>query len=125
MDSKLLNIIIEDLEIRFPVATISRDLNMSKGIVSEYINNKKVPSENFINLFEKHYKINSKNYLRNKKHQVTDEDLFALEIINRHEELMKKSKTYRGHIEGLIDKALVKITSSKESFTEYLDSKNQ
>ncbi len=123
MDSKLLNIIIEDLKIRFPVATISRDLQISKGIVSEYINNKKVPSQNFVKLFEKHYNIDVNTYQNEKTNKVTEEDLFALEVINRHDELMLKSKTYKGHIEGLIDKALVKITSSKENFVEYLKSK--
>ncbi len=125
MDSKLLNKIIEDLGIRFPVATISRDLGMSKGIISEYINDKKQPSKNFIERFEKQYKINSKNYTNKETLNVTDDDIFALEVINRHDDLMDKSKTYKMHIEGLIDRALIKITSSKENFVEYLKNKKE
>ena len=42
---------------RFPVTKISQDLGYSKGVVSEYFNNKRELSEKFRQQFENHYKI--------------------------------------------------------------------
>lgn len=42
---------------RFPTTQISQDLGYSKGVVSEYFNNKKEISGNFRELFEKKYQI--------------------------------------------------------------------
>ncbi len=68
--SEVLNKMVEDLGMRFPVATISRDLNISKGPVSEYLKGKKVPSSNFIKQFENFYKVNSLDYLKPKNNSV-------------------------------------------------------
>lgn len=48
---------VSDLGIKFPVATVSRDLKISKGVVSEYLNGKKIPSDNFKKLFENFYEV--------------------------------------------------------------------
>lgn len=45
------------LKMRFPGKTISSDLNISKGVVSEYLNGKKELSENFKIAFREFYKI--------------------------------------------------------------------
>lgn len=45
------------LKLRFPVTQISQDLGYSKGVVSEYYNNKRELSENFKEQFENYYKI--------------------------------------------------------------------
>lgn len=42
---------------RFPVTQISQDLGYSKGVVSEYFNNKRELSDKFRRQFENHYKI--------------------------------------------------------------------
>lgn len=49
--------ITSNLGMRFPIAQISKDLEYSKGIVSEYYNNKKELSENFKEQFANFYKI--------------------------------------------------------------------
>jgi hypothetical protein len=57
MTSEILKLMVSDLGIKFPVATVSRDLKISKGVVSEYLNGKKIPSDNFKKLFENFYEV--------------------------------------------------------------------
>lgn len=57
-----------------------------------------------------------------KTDEVSEDDLFALEVINRHKALMKNSTIYRGHIQGLVNKGVIKATLSKESFNDFLKS---
>lgn len=55
---------VEALGLRFPVADISKATRFAKGQVSEYLNKKKEPSENFIRAFYKSFKIGSTNVSR-------------------------------------------------------------
>ncbi len=49
--------IAEILNIRFPNAEFSKNLGFSKGVVSEYLNDKKRISGNFVEQFENFYKV--------------------------------------------------------------------
>ena len=62
IDNKL-QMIADEKGIRFPNAEFSRNLGFSKGVVSEYLNNKKRVSENFIQCLENFYGINYREFL--------------------------------------------------------------
>ena len=63
IDGTVLGKAVKHLGIRFPNAQIVKDLGYSKGVVSEYLNNKKLPSEQFIEAFENFYKIDLKSFI--------------------------------------------------------------
>tara|TARA_A100000164_G_scaffold364480_1_gene382823 strand:+ start:667 stop:1308 length:642 start_codon:yes stop_codon:yes gene_type:complete len=72
--------ISKKLNIRFPIKQISTDLNYSKGAVSEYYNNKKLMSENFIEQFENFY-----NVKFNEEEEATEPNtLYNLPKISEH-----------------------------------------
>lgn len=54
---------------RFPTTQISQDLGYSKGVVSEYFNNKKEISGNFRELFEKKYQIKFSDFEKDDESQ--------------------------------------------------------
>lgn len=54
---------VESMGFRFPVAAISKATGLSKGNVSEYLNRKKEPSENFINAVYNRYPVSSEKVL--------------------------------------------------------------
>lgn len=43
------------LKIKYPVSTISKELNYSQGVISEYLNGKREMSDSFKEIFEKHF----------------------------------------------------------------------
>lgn len=47
---------VDDLGLKFPVAAISKATGFVKGNVSDYLNKKKEPSENFLNSFYEAFK---------------------------------------------------------------------
>lgn len=57
------------LKMRFPTTQISQDLGYSKGVVSEYFNNKKEMSGNFRELFEKKYQIKFSDFEKDDESQ--------------------------------------------------------
>lgn len=57
------------LKMRFPTTQISQDLGYSKGVVSEYFNNKKEISGNFRELFEKKYQIKFSDFEKDDESQ--------------------------------------------------------
>lgn len=63
IDGTILKKAVKHLGIRFPNAQLVKDLGYSKGVVSEYLNNKKLPSEQFIESFENFYKIDLKSFI--------------------------------------------------------------
>lgn len=62
MKENILKKIAEHLGIRFPIATFSKDLSFSKGVVSEYYNGKKAISNNFKERFENFYGIKFEDF---------------------------------------------------------------
>ena len=62
IDNKLKEIATK-LNIRFPNADFSQNLGFSKGVVSEYLNNKKQLSQNFIEQLENFYNIKYHDFL--------------------------------------------------------------
>lgn len=62
MSESVLKKIVNHLRIRFPIAELSRELDYSKGVVSQYYNGKKEMSENFKELLENKYKINVQEF---------------------------------------------------------------
>lgn len=62
MSNTLLRKIVEHLEIKFPVATISRELGYSNGVISEYLNGKKEVSDNFREKFERYYNVSFSDF---------------------------------------------------------------
>lgn len=71
----------DKLGLRFPIAQISKDLNYSKGVISQYYNNKKELSENFINHFESFYNV--------KISKITSSNDSSSSILSNNEELDK------------------------------------
>lgn len=57
MISNNLKIVAKHLKIRFAVSEWAKELGYSKGVVSEYYNDKKQASGNFIEQLENHYNI--------------------------------------------------------------------
>ena len=57
MKNKVLSNIAKHLGMKFPIAGFANDLGYSKGIVSEYYNNKKEISDKFIEKIEEVYNI--------------------------------------------------------------------
>ncbi len=70
---------VSKLELRFPVAEIARKTGFSKGNVSEYLDGKKEPSENFLKKFYEKF------YPPDKKHVPKSLELGDLETLERHE----------------------------------------
>lgn len=84
IDNKLKEI-AKHLKIRFPNAEFSKNLGFSKGVVSEYLNNKKNASENFLEALENYYKIDYRklvNFLSNKTNSSID-DKFMLNLLEK------------------------------------------
>ena len=65
MSESVLKRITKSLGIRFPIAELSRELDYSKGVVSQYYNDKKEMSENFKKLLEKRYRIRVQDFENN------------------------------------------------------------
>jgi len=66
------------LKIKFPTAQISKDLNYSQGVISQYINGKREMSENFRAEFEKFYNIKFSDFEdKNENYQKDSEILFS------------------------------------------------
>ncbi|SDT46475.1 hypothetical protein SAMN05192545_3947 [Maribacter dokdonensis] len=62
-DKKTLERIISYLQLRFPVAELSSELNYSKSAVSNYLNGNKPISAAFVESLEKHYKIKFEDFV--------------------------------------------------------------
>jgi len=100
------------LGIRFPIAEFSRQLNMSKGVISEYYNNKKRVSENFIAKLENRYNIVFKTFLdntiQNKKLpvlkkgniEITIKDILIF-LIDNEKELIENDNQFKRYVEDL------------------------
>nr|WP_299067079.1 hypothetical protein [uncultured Allomuricauda sp.] len=109
-DEKILERIANYLNIRFPVATFSKDLEYSKGVVSQYYNGKREISESFRKSFENYYNIKFSDFSDGKaveqKSKIEDfvlndrsfynpkavSDLFRLLI--RNHSLIKENEIY-------------------------------
>lgn len=59
--------VCDKLEIRFPIAELSKNLNYSKSAVSDFYNNKKIMSSKFKERLENYYKIDYKAFLEEKQ----------------------------------------------------------
>ncbi len=113
MTTEILNLIVKSLKIKFPVATISRDLKISKGVVSEYLNGKKVPSNNFKELFENFYGIKTQNFdskkegstyfLEKQGVKITIQEIVTFIVEN--EKVMKQNKTFMKFIQLEVERA--------------------
>lgn len=57
MKENVLKKIAKHLKMRFPTSQISKDLNYSQGVISQYLNDKKEISDNFRKDFEKFYNV--------------------------------------------------------------------
>jgi hypothetical protein len=56
---------VDELALKFPGSAIAKRTNFNKGIVSEYLNKKKEPSENFLRAFYNAFPKGSPNVSRN------------------------------------------------------------
>ena len=80
MSDSVLMKIAKKLKIRFPVAELSRELDYSKGVISQYYNGKKDMSENFKELLENKYNIKVADF--------ENDDINAVSIkVNEHSEV--------------------------------------
>lgn len=70
MSESVLKRITKSLGIRFPIAELSRELDYSKGVVSQYYNDKKEMSENFKELLENRYRIRVQDFENNPAHKI-------------------------------------------------------
>lgn len=116
VDSKLLNKAVEKIGIRFPNAELARNLDYSKGVVSEYLKGKKMPSQNFIDSFEKFYHFSFEDFEQNEygpdynvKYGISDIEI--VEHIYRNKKRFLGMKTFRLLLEhffllGKLDKEL-------------------
>lgn len=71
IDNKLKEI-AKKLNIRFANAELSKNLGFSKGVVSEYLNNKKRVSQNFIEELENYYEINYLEFLKSSQNELNE-----------------------------------------------------
>lgn len=65
-DNKTLQRIVAYLQLRFPVAELSRELEFDKSTISNWLNGNKPISQSFIDRLEAHYKISVKDFMRSK-----------------------------------------------------------
>lgn len=88
MNENKLKIIAKHLNIRFPTAQISKDLNYSQGVISQYLNGKRDLSENFIKEFEKFYNVkfsdfeknnDSSTIIKNEVNQISNDNYMMVE----------------------------------------------
>lgn len=93
--SNKFKVVVDSMGFRFPISRISKDLQYSKGAVSEFYNGKKELSENFIELFNNFYEVDLHMLMNNtqvntsrigerlnkliKKHDLTQRD-FATRV---------------------------------------------
>lgn len=70
MNENKLKIITKHLNIRFPTAQISKDLNYSQGVISQYLNGKRELSENFIKEFENFYNVKFSDFENNSQDSI-------------------------------------------------------
>jgi len=115
--SEILNKMVADLGLRFPVAKISKDLRVSKGAVSEYLKGKKIPSGNFIKQFETFYKVKSLDYIQ--------EGNTSKEKTTSHQHLSEEHKQIISDAFLLHEKEVRQITIvNKIILAERLDAEN-
>lgn len=62
-NNKLFELALKKLNLRFPVAEIAKKINVSKGNVSNYLNNKKPVSDNFIKSLCDEFQLNYEDLL--------------------------------------------------------------
>jgi len=110
-----LQIAVNKLGMRFPGKQLSQDLNISKGVVSEYLNGKRELSENFKSSFHNHYGIDLDKIDVNDLTEDLKDDEVA-EYIYQNIDRLKSNKRFRMWFDYEIEKAkndlLIKLERS-------------
>lgn len=100
MEKDILKKIAEHLHIRFPIATFSKDLGFSKGVVSEYYNGKKTISNNFKEHMENFYQIKFEDFQEKNPAEAIPVDFIEMNVM--YVPLVNKY-AYAGYLNGFGD----------------------
>lgn len=105
----ILEKIAKDLNIRFPIARFSKDLEYSKGVISQYYNGKREISEEFKKKFENFYNIKFSNY----------ENLSQEEVLISSDETIDVLRNNNGNTYYLKDDGSIEIEVINLPFPAY------
>lgn len=108
---------VNSLGLEHPVAALSTKMKKSKGMVSEYLNKVKTPSEKFINLFYDKFYEGSKNVPRETNSQAYNEHSPDF-IIGKLNGLLAGEQARRNDAERFYDKLLEKFGISLTDLSE-------
>jgi transcriptional regulator with XRE-family HTH domain len=120
MNRTVLQEIAEKLNVRFPVATWTRELGFSKSVVSKYYNSEKRPSENFIKKIESLYNINYNDFEKSSKKVLETTETKSIDEI-MDAKIEKALKPIKDDIQTLKDAQFKLYTTNLDRLSEKLD----
>ncbi|AGO47836.1 helix-turn-helix domain containing protein [Cellulophaga phage phi46:1] len=109
-DSKTIQKVAAYLQIRFPVAEFSRELNYSKSAISNYLNGNKPISQSFVDAIEKTYKIKVADFISKKSATVAPalkmDNIKAIAVfVAENQDALMKDPLFKTVVESLFLKS--------------------